>query len=518
MDTILLSSKPIEISEYKTYKEATFMISVLDEWDLNGRMITKEAGEKYHKTIIGFPIVAKLIRDREGNPVDFRGHEMKIIQNEDGSIDYVFDTQAIGAVLDSWIEQREVDGYKGIKDCIMIKCKLWTERFPEYFEVLDKLWAENNVKTSWELTIEKCKNTLRGKIIEAFSFLGNTLLGSDVEGAVPGAGAYEYAELNSNDNLSNDLVLASALSNDCKQISDINIEQKEEINLKKSTQEVAEEEVIEAPTKTSEENVEETTPNADEVSEDENSECKKKEKSEDEKENGDESNDNESEDKKKECSELTEYDLRSKINEEVRKVVKWGWVCYMFPADSYVLVKDDDANSELEYLKFTYTVTDDVVTLGEPETVKLVVSVAEINTKIAEKDDAIVKANEEIQTLKAENETLISFKERCEKEDAEKADNEIAEKQNHLKQYALDSKQITKAELETEDFKTIISELNETKLKSIIADRYIASLTKKISKVETSEVEVSEVPKANLETSEDNDVDAISIMKTFLRK
>ena len=84
MDTILLSSKPIEISEYKTYKEATFMISVLDEWDLNGRMITKEAGEKYHKTIIGFPIVAKLIRDREGNPVDFRGHEMKIIQNEAG--------------------------------------------------------------------------------------------------------------------------------------------------------------------------------------------------------------------------------------------------------------------------------------------------------------------------------------------------------------------------------------------------------------------------------------------------
>ena len=518
MDTILLSSKPIEISEYKTYKEATFMISVLDEWDLNGRMITKEAGEKYHKTIIGFPIVAKLIRDREGNPVDFRGHEMKIIQNEDGSIDYVFDTQAIGAVLDSWIEQREVDGYKGIKDCIMIKCKLWTERFPEYFEVLDKLWAENNVKTSWELTVEKCKNTLRGKIIEAFSFLGNTLLGSDIEGAVPGAGAYEYAELNSNDNLSNDLVLASALSNDCKQISDINIEQKEEINLKKSTQEVAEEEVIEAPTKTSEENVEETTPAANEVSEDENSECKdKKEKSETEDDDKEEENDDSDKKDDKEVSELTEYDLRSKINEEVRKVVKWGWVCYMFPADSYVLVKDDDATSELEYLKFTYTVTDDVVTLGEPETVKLVVSVAEINTKIAEKDDAIVKANEEIQTLKAENETLISFKERCEKEDAEKADNEIAEKQNHLKQYALDSKQITKAELETDEFKTIISELDEAKLKSIVADRVVASLTKKETKIETSEVK-EEMPKANLSTSEDNNVDAISIMKSFLNK
>jgi hypothetical protein len=518
MDTILLSSKPIEISEYKTYKEATFLISVLDEWDLNGRMITKEAGEKYHKTIIGFPIVAKLIRDREGNPVDFRGHEMKIIQNEDGSVDYVFDTQAIGAVLDSWIEQREVDGYKGNKDCIMIKCKLWTERFPEYFEVLDKLWAENNVKTSWELTVEKCKNTLRGKIIEAFSFLGNTLLGSDIEGAVPGAGAYEYAELNSNDNLSNDLVLASALSNDCKQISDINIEQKEETNLKKPTQEVAKEEVIETSTETSEGNVEETTPAANEVSEDENSECKdKKEKSETADDDKEEENDDSDKKDDKEVSELTEYDLRSKINEEVRKVVKWGWVCYMFPADSYVLVKDDNATSELEYLKFTYTVSDDVVTLGEPETVKLVVSVAEINTKIAEKDDAIVSANAEIQTLKAEIETLATYKERCEKEDAEKAENEIAEKQNSLRQYALDSKQITKAELETEEFMTIISELDGVKLKSIISDRCVASLTKKNSKVETSEVEVSEKPKANIDTVEDV-TDYRSAIKSFLGK
>ena len=510
MDTILLSSKPIEISEYKTYKEAVFLISVLDEWDLNGRLITKEAGENYHKTIIGFPIVAKLIRDRDGNPIDFRGHEMKIIQSDNGDIDYQFDTMPIGSVLDSWIEKREVAGYVGEKDCIMIKCKLWTDRFPEYFEVLDKLWADNNVKSSWELVVDKCKNTIKGKIIEAFSFLGNTLLGSDIDGAVPGAGAYEYAQLDLNESLNNELLLASALSNDCTQISDINIEQKEEINLKKSTQETAEEEVIDTPTETSEETVEKPTPAADEVSKDENSECKdKKEKSE-------ENNDSE----KKEVSELTEYDLRSKIQDEVRKVVKWGWVSYMFPANSYVLVKDDSADSELEYLKITYSVTDDVVTIGEPETVKLVVSVAEINTKITEKDEAIVKANAEIQTLKSEIETLATYKERCDKEDSEKAENEIAEKQNSLKKYALDSKQVSEKELESEEFKKIISELDETKLKSIISDRFVASLTKdnkSETKVETAEV-VEEKPKANLETAEDNDIDAISIVKTFLRK
>lgn len=504
MDTILLSSKPIEISEYKTYKEAIFLISVLDEWDLNNRLIPKDVGEKYHKTIIGFPIVAKLIRDKDGNPVDFRGHEMKIIQDENGNTEYSFGTQPIGSVLDSWIEQREVEGYEGLKDCIMIKCKLWSDRYPEYFEVLDKLWAENNIKSSWELTVEKCEKTIRGKIIKVFSFLGNALLGSTIDGAVPGAGVYEYAE-NSNDNFdTSELVLASALSSDCNKISDIKTEEQEEnISVSKVKNEVAEGEVKDAQVETPVANITET------------SEDKKEKK--DATTEGNPDSKEVSDKKEKETSSLTMYDLREILNKAIQNVIRYGWVSYVFPAENYCLVKDDSSDMELDYLKFTYTVENDEVTLGEPEKVTFTISVAEINNEIATKNEALVKANEEIQTLKAENETLISYRERCEKEDVEKAEIELTDKQNALKNYALKSGKITEAELEEEKFKTIISELKDLELKAIISDRVVASLLPKENKVETSEVN-KEKPKANLETSEDNNIDAISIVKSFLKK
>ena len=83
--TILLSSKPVEISEYKDYKLATFLISVLDEYDLNGRMIPRSVAEKCGETIIGAPILAKLIYDPfTGKPCDFGGHETYWTVDDDG--------------------------------------------------------------------------------------------------------------------------------------------------------------------------------------------------------------------------------------------------------------------------------------------------------------------------------------------------------------------------------------------------------------------------------------------------
>ena len=54
MEKILISSKPISSEQYKNYKEAKWMISELDAWDLNGRFMPKETGEKCHKSIIGY--------------------------------------------------------------------------------------------------------------------------------------------------------------------------------------------------------------------------------------------------------------------------------------------------------------------------------------------------------------------------------------------------------------------------------------------------------------------------------
>lgn len=75
-ENFVMSGNLVELAEFKTYKLGTFLISVLDEWDLNHRFITTEEGQKSCESIIGFPIVAKLVTDDDGNPVDFRGHEV----------------------------------------------------------------------------------------------------------------------------------------------------------------------------------------------------------------------------------------------------------------------------------------------------------------------------------------------------------------------------------------------------------------------------------------------------------
>ena len=75
-ERIILERRPISIASYSNYKEAIFLISVLDEPDLYGRIIPKESGEKYCDTIIGYPVVTKLEKNIFGQPIDFGGHEL----------------------------------------------------------------------------------------------------------------------------------------------------------------------------------------------------------------------------------------------------------------------------------------------------------------------------------------------------------------------------------------------------------------------------------------------------------
>ena len=189
----------LEIAEFKTYQMATFLISVLDEWDLNGRFISKEEGEKGCKSIIGFPLVAKLIVNGDGVPTDFGGHEVYKVQNADGSSEYKYGTQPIGSIMDAWIEQRNVPGYDGVRDCIMISAKIWSVRCPEYCAVLNKRYRKGCVSSSWELISDSVEIVSQGKLLKDISFIGNCLLGSNVPGAVPGAGMLQCAEKDDTD-------------------------------------------------------------------------------------------------------------------------------------------------------------------------------------------------------------------------------------------------------------------------------------------------------------------------------
>ena len=203
---IVVSSKPLDVSQKKNYKLATFLISVLDEYNANGAMIQKAEGEKYIDTLKGMPLLAYLKYDQNtGKPQDFGGHEVRIRRNEDGGEEYYFATTAIGSIMRAWIEKREVDGYSGLKDVILIEAKLWTTRYPEYFRVLDKLWEKGGVTSSWEISPEEIEYTASGRILKVFEWIGNTVLGSNVMPAVHGAGMLEYSESGSFTELSDAL-------------------------------------------------------------------------------------------------------------------------------------------------------------------------------------------------------------------------------------------------------------------------------------------------------------------------
>ena len=511
-EKIVLSGSPIEIAEFEDHKMATFLISVLDEYDLNDRMIPKESGELYHSSIVGFPILAKMVCNEAGDPVDFGGHEMYIVIDEEGNSHVRFNTHPIGSVVESWIEERNVAGYVGKKSCIMIKAKLWSTRYPEYFAVLDKLWAAKNVKSSWELTVQEAVQTARGRILKAFSFIGNTLLGSGVIGAVPGAGVYEYAQADP------ELELAAALSKDmCQQEGaqrkeDELLEHENMITKEQIVSEVENvEPVADVPTETAEEvedvaelvnvetdvdavvveGVEEATVEADST-----------------------------EEEVVESAMLTEWDLRRRVNEAYRtQYDKWGWVAFWFPADAEAWLEYEGRPTEMDYMKVNYTVENDEVTITEATPVKLTVAAAQINEAIATRDDAIAKANEQINDLTAQIAALQPYKDAADEAERVRIEAEMSEKRVAFKAKMLASKLFTNEEIEaSEALKTMIEKLDEDAMKAEIAERFMNRLEQD-KPVETSEVETASASvNSRTVVGESENIDNKEFMRALLEK
>lgn len=508
-EKIVLSGSPIEIAEYADHKMATFLISVLDEYDRNGRMIPKESGELYHASIVGFPILAKMVCDEAGDPVDFAGHEMYVVTDESGNSQVRFNTHPIGSVVESWIEERAVAGYVGNKSCIMIKAKLWSTRYPEYFAVLDKLWAAKNVKSSWELTVQEAVQTAKGRILKTFSFIGNTLLGSKVLGAVPGAGVYEYAEADP------EMALAAALSKDvCVEyaqrkedgvLENENIVQEQVEEAQVVTEEV--ETVVEETAEVTEEVVDATEETAeatpvDGISVEEVAEGEVVESTVEE-------------------AMLTVYDLRRRIAEAYRtQYDKWGWVAFWFPADNEAWIEAEDRATELDYIKVIYSVENDEVTITSAEEVKLTVAVAEINHAIAMRDDAIEKANARINELTSQVVALQPYKDVADRAEQERIEKETAEKRKVFKEKMLASKLFNEDEIETsEALQSMIESLDEGALKTEIAERFMAKLdTEPV--VETAAAKTAQVEETRVQVAEaeKTETDSRAFMRIFLGK
>ncbi len=537
MDRITLYSSQVYLAEDNSNPDSYIAKFIICDFgrNKNGVSLNRDGIDDWLATLKNKPLVGKIKMKYDGT-YDFTGHNVKLVNkvDEDGNEyqEVEFDTDAFGTFFDVSIETIND------QEVIVASCEIW-KRFSKACEIIVSRIKDGTLHTSWEIAIEKSHqgivDGLMTKIIDVGRFIGHCLLGKQVSPAYDSSGLLEIASTNY------DVEFAEALSQDIiSQGLDKNNQEKEENILKKDKN----------ITVSSEENVEEI--NTDEVSTNENTDAESveesvdaenseetnKEKDDEDKEDTDDKEDvddnDDSECKKKkssvstETSSLTEYDLRVKITQACREKFRdWCWVSFMFPEERVVWCAYD-GDSELDYLKFTYTVENDEVSVSDPVKVTLTVSVKDINSTvseyektIAEKDELIVNASSEIAELKAQNTELSQYKEKFTQIEQEKAEAELAQKKEDLIASVVKSGQVTREEIEkSEELQGYVNTLDKKSLMALVGERLSASISDKSENenIETSESKSDVHVSSNLNNEDDEVVDKASIMRNFLRK
>lgn len=508
----IVTGEVIDVAEHANYLELTSRICYYDEPNLNGDMLPYDDTTLTRaETLVNMPVQARY-RVNANNEPSLGGHEM--VRKRDGSIE--FKTQSIGVHTSVEIKKDNVVLNNGeIKElpCLFASYRIW-KRYPNYIAAIKRLFDNNMLYGSWEISTYKYEYDNGIRKITDYEFFANTLLGeSNPPSYGVNATALSMATLDSD----SQLMIAEALSQD---LIDNNNDDKED-NLQMANKEksiVAEEgkkEVV-TPANT-ESNVSEKT--SSEVKSETNVEAEKETTS------------------VTDSAQLTDYDLRVKVTKACRdKLDKWCWVSFMFPNEKEVWCEYEGAETELDFVKFTYEVgEDDAITVSDPEYVKLTVSIAEVNTKIAtlEKDvetvkaeldiknDAITKASEKIQELNVKISELKPFKEQVEAEKQKQIEAEIAEDKERLKAKMLKGNLFTEAEIAEDNIAKLIEARDESAINSLIADKFVASFDSKdespksVDTAGVDEESTNNIATASLET-DDEETDARSFMRTIL--
>lgn len=498
----------IDIAEHTTYLELTSRVCYYDEPNLNNDMLPfDENTENIASTLVNMPVQAKYKTSPTGEPT-FSGHEMKKSKST-GEVS--FGTSSIGTHTEVYIENDNVDVNGTIKNlpCLFAKYRIW-KRYKNVVAAVQRLFDLGKLYSSWEInTYQYVYDRGIRKVID-YEFLANCLLGYEYAHPSYGtsANAISMAEIN---NENPQLMIAEALSQD---LIDENDNEEENAKMAKKNDAIIAEDVTQVTPK--------DIDSTNSVTATENIKPAEQNKDADEK------------DKPiTDSAQLTSYDLRMKVNAACRaKIDKWCWVAYMFPNEKEVWCEYDGADTELDYAKFTYEVDEnDNVTVSEPEYVKITVSIAEVNTKIASlekevetakaeleiKNDAITKASEKIQELNVQISKLTPFKEQVEAAEQKRIEAEIAEDKERLKAKLLKGNLFTETEIAEKNIADLIEARNESAINSLIADKFVASFDEKsnVEDTKTQTAESVETATASLETDEDV-TDARSFMRSIL--
>lgn len=486
-----------EIEERPDHYLAKFVIC---DFSVNGNQValSRDTIENWMDTLVGNPLVGKLVVAPKGE-LDFSGHNMKVVTRKDNEGNEYktaeFDTDAFGSFQSVGIEN--IDG----ADFIVASCKIW-KRYPKACATILRRIENGTLNTSWEIDVlQSHKGIVDGrmaKIIDDGVFTAHCLLGANVEPAYKCSKLLEVAETDFG------LELANAYIEDSKEISNKESIEKEaknlELNKDKEIQTAQDEDLaasaelvesdtvepqianpaapVEPDVQTSEEGEEPPLP-AEPAGEPEPT---------------------------SETSALTSCDLNLKLCDAVERYNSDMRMVEVFPEDHVVWCKKffGERMNDLDYVMFPYTVEGNEVSLGEPQNITLTISVSEVNTKIAELNQTIASLNTELQSAKDAIAVLTPYKDQVEKDAAEKAAAELAQKKEDLRQYAISSKMIAESELTGDgEFANLIDDLDEAGINGVIASRCVEAAKKSKpaeKKIETSEVHKPEV-KVNLNES-----------------
>ena len=504
-----LTSSTIELSEDEENSQFLTLVNRIcyyDEPNLNSVLLPSDTAEECAQSLIDMPVYAKCRTNADGEPT-FGSHEVAL--DADGEL--FFDTTPIGVHTAVEIKDDTVDvnGKLETLPCLFATQKIW-KRNKNAVAAIKRLFAEGKLHNSWEIASYEYSFADGVKTITGYEFEGNTFLGYEFADPAYGKDA-KVVSLSQTD----ELMVAEALSRDL-------IDQKsskEDETLKKNKTsaqvdpQVTEPAVEPAQAAPVEPTVEpaQTEPQNIEPAQAEPTEPQPAEPETASEPQPEEPAEPQPEEPQGEpvVASLTDWDIQRKIDKGARGLIDgWYWVAYLFPEDHKALLRVEGGD-ELSYVQVSYVVNDDdTVTVSDPVDVKLSVSVSEINSKVAELTDTIASLNQKVNDLTAEVETLTPYREA-----AQKAEHDAAEAK--LRAYAENSKQFTEEELQSEEMTKIFSELDESALKMMIADRVVSAQAQQIqATVSAPQVQLSNT--SNLTVNEPS-ADGVSLMRAFLR-
>lgn len=493
-----LTSSTIELSEDEENSQFLTLVNRIcyyDEPNLNSVLLPSDTAEECAQSLIDMPVYAKCRTNADGEPT-FGSHEVAL--DADGEL--FFDTTPIGVHTAVEIKDDTVDvnGKLETLPCLFATQKIW-KRNKNAVAAIKRLFAEGKLHNSWEIASYEYSFADGVKTITGYEFEGNTFLGYEFADPAYGKDA-KVVSLSQTD----ELMVAEALSRDL--IDQKSSKEDETLKKNKTSAQVEPQVDPQVDPQATEPAVEpaQVAPVEPTVepaqAEPQNIEPAQAEPAEPQPEEPQ---------GEPVVASLTDWDIQRKIDEGARDLIDgWYWVAYLFPEEHKALLRVE-GNDELSYVQVSYVVNDDdTVTVSDPVDVKLSVSVSEINSKVAELTDTIASLNQKVNDLTAEVETLTPYREA-----AQKAEHDAAEAK--LRAYAENSKQFTEEELQSEEMTKIFSELDESALKMMIADRVVSAQAQQIqATVSAPQVQLSNT--SNLTVNEPS-ADGVSLMRAFLR-